>query len=99
MSIHSQLTSSLVETSEDEEAKRKEAEAKKKAKKGFTQAELDEIIDVDLKETPTMTLFFIPSTINNQDTEEDLQTEKDNTVYNELLKNKVGSDSYMNRGS
>jgi len=71
MSIHSQLTSSLVETSEDEEAKRKEAEAKKKAKKGFTQAELDEIINVDLKETATITFFCIPSTINNQDTEED----------------------------
>jgi hypothetical protein len=36
MSIHSNITSSLVETSEDEEAKKKEAEAKKKAKKGLT---------------------------------------------------------------
>jgi len=48
MSIHSQLTSSLVETSEDEEAKKKEAEAKKKAKKGFSEAELDTVHYVDL---------------------------------------------------
>ena len=37
MSVHSQLTSSLIDTSEDEEAKRREAEkAAKKLKKGFT---------------------------------------------------------------
>ena len=84
MSIHSQLTSSLVETSEDEEAKRKEAEAKKMAKKGLSPAELDEDIPIELVETCTMTLLMIPSTQNNQDTEEDIQTEKENKIYDEL---------------
>jgi hypothetical protein len=42
MSVHSQLTSSLIDTSEDEEAKRREAEkAAKKQKKGFTEEELN----------------------------------------------------------
>jgi hypothetical protein len=51
-----------VETSEDEEAKRKEAEAKKMAKKGLSPAELDEDIPIELVETCTMTLLMIPST-------------------------------------
>lgn len=55
----------MQETSEDEEAKRKEAERKKKEKKGFSAAELDEIIDVELKETNTITLLFIPGTFVN----------------------------------
>ena len=41
-----------METSEDEDKKKKEAAEKaKKTKKGLTPEELDEIIDIGLKET------------------------------------------------
>ena len=68
MSIHSQLTSSLMETSEaeksEDERKRKKEEERKK-KKGFTEAELDSLIDVELKETQTMTLMVVRSVVVN----------------------------------
>lgn len=71
MSIHSQLDSSMMETSEDDEARRKEAEkAAKKARKGFSPEELEEIIDVELSETNTLTFLHIPGTVVNADTEE-----------------------------
>ena len=71
MSIHSQLDSSMMETSEDDEARRKEAEkAAKKARKGFSPEELGEIIDVELSETNTLTFLHIPGTVVNADTEE-----------------------------
>lgn len=51
-----------METSEDEEAKKKEQEkADKKAKKGLTEKELESVIDIELAETETFTLLFIPS--------------------------------------
>jgi len=43
--------------------------------------------------------MIIYSTIVNQDTEEDTAQEKFNKEYEELRQNKIGSDSYMNRGS
>lgn len=70
MSIHSQLSSSLMETSEDEERKkREEAEAKKK-KKGLSEEDLAREIDVNLCETKTVTFMVIMGTAVNQDTEE-----------------------------
>ena len=63
-SMHSQLTSSLMETSEDEEAKKKEQEKlDKKVKKGLTEKELDMEIDIELSETNTFELLFIPSSL------------------------------------
>jgi hypothetical protein len=57
-----------LETSEDEEAKRKEQEKlEKKAKKGLTERELEAIIDIELAETETFTLLFIPSSQVQQD--------------------------------
>ena len=99
MSIHSQLTSSLMETSEDEEVKRKEAQKAAKAKKGFTEEELNQIIDVELKETNTITLMVIPGTAVNHDTEEHVQATADNKTYEQLKQNKIGSDSYTVRGT
>jgi len=63
--MQSHMTSSLVETSEDEEAKRKEADRKKKDKKGLTQADLDMVINVELRETETFILLNIPGTMIN----------------------------------
>ena len=56
------MSSSLVETSEDEEAKRKEAEkAAKSAKKGLDEKELDKDVDVVIEETETIFLLHMPS--------------------------------------
>lgn len=50
--MQSQLTSSLLETSEDEEAKKKADEkAAKKAKKGLSEEELSAQVDIELCET------------------------------------------------
>ena len=99
-SLHSQLTSSLLETSEDEEAKRQEQEKlEKKAKKGLTEKELEATIDIELAETETFTLLFIPSSYVQNDTEEFTVAAGESKKYDELKANKVGSDSYMQRGS
>ena len=87
-----------METSEDEDKKKKEAAEKaKKVKKGLTPEELDEIIDIGLKETETITLMVIPSVMVNDDLAE--ETKEHNERYDTLRKNKIGSDSYMIRGS
>jgi hypothetical protein len=99
-SMHSQLTSSLMETSEDEEAKKKEQEKlEKKAKKGLTERDLDAVIDIELGETNTFDLLFIPSSLVQNDAEEYTVIASENKKYEELKQNKVGSDSYMQRGS
>lgn len=98
--MHSQLTSSLLETSEDEEAKKKEQEkAEKKAKKGLSEKELDAIVDIELSETNTFDLLHIPSCFVHNDSEEHAAIGYENKKYDELKANKVGSDSYMQRGS
>lgn len=99
MSIHSQLTSSLMDSTDDEAKKKADAIAAKKAKKGLSAAELDAIIDVNLKETKTMTFMILRGTAVNQDSEEHIQATADNKSYEALKQNKIGSDSYMQRGS
>lgn len=90
----------MAETSEDEEAKKKEAEKAAKAKKkGFSEAELNEIIDVELAETSTITFLHIPGVVVNHDTDEHVQAVAENKVYATLKENKIGSDSYTLRGS
>lgn len=60
--MQSQLTSSLLETSEDEEAKKKaEEKLAKKNKRGLTDKEIEALIDIELGETDTFDLLFIPS--------------------------------------
>jgi hypothetical protein len=74
-----------METSEDEEARRKEAErAAKKAKKGFSEAELNQIIDVELRETNTITLLYIPGVVVNTETAEVDVVTADNKAYEAL---------------
>jgi hypothetical protein len=48
----------LQETSEDEEAKRKEAE-KAKTEKAIGEKELTKLVEINLQETETSTIFFI----------------------------------------
>jgi hypothetical protein len=97
--MQSQLTSSLVETSEDEERRKRDAEKKKEKKRGFTSTELDEPIDVELKETETQIMLIIPSRIVLADTPDEIKIQEDFKKYQELLQNKKGSDSYMMRGT
>ena len=61
----------MLETSEDEEAKKKDAAREEKArKKGLTEEELNMIIDVEFLETDTLTLIHIPAIIVPYDQEE-----------------------------
>jgi len=52
----------LQETSEDEEAKRKEAE-KAKTEKAIGEKELTKLVEINLQETETSTIFFIPCVV------------------------------------
>ena len=62
--MQSQLTSSLLETSEDEEAKKREQEKlAKKTKKGLSDKEIESIVDIELTETNSFDLMFIPSSL------------------------------------
>lgn len=69
--MQSQLTSSLLETSEDEEAKKREQEKlAKKTKKGLSDKEIESIVDIELTETNSFDLMFIPSSLVQNDTPE-----------------------------
>lgn len=100
MSMQSQLTSSLLETSEDEEAKKRaEEKLAKKNKKGLSDKEIEAIIDIELCESETFDLLFIPSTWVMNDTDEHTIVTAENKKYQDLINNKIGSDSYTERGS
>jgi len=90
-----------METSEDEEAKRKEAEkAAKKAKKGLSEQEKDCEVAFTLQETDTQTLLLIPGVYVGGDKEEEFAaTEKANKAYQALQEKKISSDTYIDRGS
>lgn len=104
--MQSGMSSSLVETSEDEEAKRKEAEkAAKAAKRGIDKDELEKDIDVVIEETETVFLLHIPSQVVAAQTTGDTDNEEIKAVsdaiqrYDSFLENKKGSDNYTDRGS
>ena len=100
MSVNSQITSSYVDTSEDEEAKRKEAEKEaRRAKKGLTREELEANVDIELSETPTKTLLHIPGVFVKPETPEMAVVAEENKAYDELKKSKIGSDLYTLRGT
>ena len=91
-----------METSEDErEKKAKEAEkAKKAAKKGLTEKQLNEEINIELSETETMTLLLSPGVFVSGDREEEFALiEKNNKIYKELQDKKISSDAFIDRGS
>jgi hypothetical protein len=96
-------TSSLNETSEDEEAKRKEAE-KAKAEKALDEKQLTKLVEINLQETDTSTIFFIPSVVVPQmdagvENPEYPETDKRNKKYVELCAKKISSDAFIERGS
>ena len=94
------LTSSLADTSEDEEAKKREAEkAAKKAKKGLSAKELEMDVDIELSETETCFFLHIPSVKIEHNSAGFTEVETANKKYVELLASKIGSDNYNQRGS
>jgi len=95
----SQLTSSLVDGTSDDDMAKKKADDKKAKKKELTPAQLEEVIDVELKETNTITLMFLPSIVVNSETDEQKKVMERNEEYNQLKQNKIGSDLYNQRGS
>ena len=98
--MHSQLTSSLLETSEDDEAKKKADEKlQKKKKKDLTEKEQEAIVDIELAESETFDLLFIPSSLVPTVTPEHTPVAKANKLYDALQATKIGSDSYTERGS
>jgi hypothetical protein len=100
LSMQSVMSSSLVETSEDEEAKRKEKDKAKGGKKGeLSTKELDKDIDIEIAETETITILFIPGNLVNQESEDFPAVDASNKKYEQLLQNKIGSDNYKDRGS
>jgi hypothetical protein len=84
--MQSQLTSSLLETSEDEEQKRREQEklAAKKAKKGITERELEQLVDIELSETNTFEMLYIPGILVALETEENNMVLNQNKEYDTL---------------
>ena len=104
--MQSGMSSSLVETSEDEEAKKKEAEkAARQAKKGLDPKELEKDVDVEIAETETVFFLHMPSQVVAAQTSGDSNNEEVATVdaaikrYEAFLENKKGSDNYTERGS
>ena len=95
------MSSSLVETSEDESAKKREKEKNKSGKKSgeLEEEELNKDVDIEIAETETMTFLFIPSTMVTVDSSEYQAVDDANKKYEDLLKNKIGSDNYKDRGS
>jgi hypothetical protein len=79
------------------------AKEEKARKKGLSEEELNALVDVELCETETLTLIYIPAIIVPHDTEENgaYQTVvKDNKAYDELINNKTfRADNYTQRGS
>ena len=90
-----------MDTTEDKEEQRRlaELEKAKKEKKGFSDKQLAEPIDINLMETETQTLLFIPGITGVHETDEYTVIAEENKKYDALLASKKGSDDYEFRGS
>ena len=105
--MQSGMSSSLVETSEDEEAKKREAEkAAKAAKRGLSEKELEADVDVVIEETETIMIMHIPSQVvaaqqaaDAADNDEAKAVQDAIQRYDSFLENKKGRDNYTDRGS
>lgn len=71
MSVTSQgLNSSIMGSSDDEGTKAKKAAETKKTGKGFTDAELETVVDIELVETETTVWFTMPAITGVHETPE-----------------------------
>lgn len=99
VSVTSNLTSSAVETSEDEAAQKREQEIAAKKKGRLTEEELKNDVDIVLTETKTRFFFHLPTLCVAKETDEHEKVSEEIRSYDALLENKKGSDSYMGRGT
>ena len=101
-SIATNMESSYAETSEDEEAKRRDADKDGKGKKGprnLTAAELESYVHIELSEAQTFDVFRLPSTVVATGTEEHKAVTKLNQEYEKLKQDKIGSDAFYPRAA
>ncbi|XP_071348649.1 dynein axonemal intermediate chain 4-like isoform X2 [Trachinotus anak] len=66
-------------------------------KQHMTEEKLDEVIDICLSETDTISLLDINSTVVSEDADDAEVIKERNLHYAELCRNKVGSDKYEER--
>ncbi|XP_026220601.1 WD repeat-containing protein 78-like isoform X2 [Anabas testudineus] len=66
-------------------------------KQGVTEEELDEVVDICLTETDTISLMDIPSTLVSEDADDAEAIKMANIRYAELCKNRPGNDKYVER--
>lgn len=57
------------------------------------------LVDIELAETETFELLHIPAVLVQHDTDEHTAAVNDNKKYQDLIANKIGSDSYTDRGA
>lgn len=65
----------------------------------MSEKEIEAFVDIELCETETFELLFIPGVVVAHDTEDHSLVTNENKKYEELKTNKIGSDSYTERGS
>ncbi|CAK6954451.1 dynein axonemal intermediate chain 4-like [Scomber scombrus] len=75
------------------EVKRK----KDKDKEHLTEEMLDEMVDICLSETDTISLLNMPNTLVSEDVDDAKTLKKRNIEYADLCKNRMGNDKYVNR--
>nr|XP_020661750.1 WD repeat-containing protein 78 [Pogona vitticeps] len=63
----------------------------------LTKQDLEKRVDVFLTETETIWLFDMPTVMVSTESEEVDSVRKNNAIYMELCKNRVGNDRYTNR--
>lgn len=81
----------------DDIGKERVTEEPKDEFKGVKEEDLDKLIDIDLRETETFTLFFIPSVAISAKAENKEEIDQMNAKYKLLLKEKLGSDNFKSR--
>ncbi|CAG9331817.1 unnamed protein product [Blepharisma stoltei] len=75
----------------------KAAEETKTEDKGLKEEDLDKLVDINLNETETFTLFYLPSIAVSAKSETKELSDADNEKYKLLLKEKIASDNFQMR--
>ncbi|XP_048760663.1 dynein axonemal intermediate chain 4-like isoform X4 [Ostrea edulis] len=71
---------------------------REEVKETLTDADLEKVVNLTLTETETIWLLDMPGTSVSNEAEEAASIKKRNEEYQELQKNRVGNDRYMERG-
>jgi WD40 repeat protein len=89
--------SEVLSEASDDTGKARVTEEPKDEYKGLKDEDLDKFIEIDLRETETFTIFYIPSIAVSAKAENREEVDKANAEYKNLLKEKVGSDNFKGR--